>query len=181
MPRKLTPQQYLENIIIQQNKNQTLNQYTALLPHEGKVGFERPDEIMEYGERRSYEDNESAFHAVVISVMCVFTPLVLPLWILLDWVTVNLTGCRNNKSTIYSYNGDGDWAAAMLFTGIGCVVNPLMILMITSVNHTTGGNLSFWGIFLPLHAIGLAWATISQGISTLVALHHFKTLKQYEG
>lgn len=31
MTRKLTPQEHLENIIIQQNENRPVNQYTALL------------------------------------------------------------------------------------------------------------------------------------------------------
>lgn len=72
MTRKLTPQEHLENIIIQQNKDQPVNQYTALLHNPGAKRWERPKEVTTYGGGGNYSFNELFALALIAPVLYFF-------------------------------------------------------------------------------------------------------------
>jgi hypothetical protein len=172
--RKLTPQEHLENIIIQQNKDQPVNQYTALLWNEGKAGFERPGYIVDYGEYMNREDLP-VFQAITSALLLIFAPLMIFVWVLLDWGVVNFIGCRNNKSTICVFkNEDGMWAVV----GLGFIMNVIVTGAFGVISSANGGTLGFWGISLLLNLIGLAWVILAESVNALVSLAHLKTLEQ---
>ncbi len=174
MTRKLTPQEHLENIIIQQNKDQLVNQYTALLWNEGTAGFERPAYIVDYGEYANEEDLP-IFQAITSALLLIFAPLMIFVWVLLNWGVVNLIGCRNNKSTICVFkNEEGKWA----LVGLGFIMNVIVTGAFGVISSTNGGTLGFWGISLLLNLIGLAWVILAESVNALVSLAHLKTLEQ---
>ena len=171
--RKLTPQEHLENIIIQQNKDQPVNQYTALLWNEGTAGFERPAYIVDYGEYNS-EEELSTFQGIMCISLLIFAPLMILVWLLLDLVVVNFIGCRNNKSIIRIFQDEGSWGAI----GLGFIEHFIVTGGVTWVSSMSGGTSGFLGIFMLLNLIGLAWVILAESVNALVSLAHLKTLEQ---
>lgn len=172
--RKLTPQEHLENIIIQQNKDQLVNQYTALLWNEGTAGFECPAYIVDYGEYANEEDRP-IFQAITSALLLTFAPLMILVWLLLDLGVVNLIGCRNNKSTICLFkNEEGKWG----LVGLGFIMNVIVTGAFGVISSANGGTLGFWGISLLLNLIGLVWVILAESVNALVSLAHLKTLEQ---
>lgn len=171
--RKLTAQEHLENIIIQQNKDQSVNQYTALLWNEGKTGFERPHYIMDYGEYNSEEELSTVQGIMCISLL-IFAPLMILVWLLLDLGVVNFIGCRNNKSIIRVFQDQGSWA----LIGLGFIAHFILTGGVTLVSSVSGGTSGFWGIFMLLNLIGLAWVILAESVNVLVSLAYLKTLEQ---
>ena len=171
--RKLTPQEHLENIIIQQNKDQPVNQYTALLWNEGKVGFERPGYIVDYGEYNS-EEELSTFQGIMCISLLIFAPLMILVWLLLDLIVVNFIGCRNNKSIIRIFQDEGSWGVI----GLGFIAHFIVTGGVTWVSFMSGGTPGFLGIFMLLNLTGLAWVILAESVNALVSLAHLKTLEQ---
>lgn len=170
--RKLTPQEHLENIIIQKNKDQPVNQYTALLWNEGKAGFERPDYIMDYGEYNS-EEELSTFQGIMSISLLIFAPLMILVWLLLDLGVVNFIGCRNNKSIIRIFQDEGSWGVI----GVGFIAHFIVTGGVTWVSSMSGGTPGFLGIFMLLNLIGLAWVILAESVNALVLLAYLKTLE----
>lgn len=84
MTRKLTPQEHLENVIIQQNEGRPVNQYTALLRNPGVARRERPESMIHYGGDGDYSGEEMLVLAFTAPVLYFFW---FPVVALLGYVT----------------------------------------------------------------------------------------------
>ena len=177
MTRKLTPQEHLENIIIQQNSSRPVNQYTALLWNEGTAGFARPNEIVDYGEFESFEKDATLVQVLVVFLLLLAAPLSIIAWIFFDWITTNLVGCRNNKSAIRAYR-DNDKLIESIGVAVGATLipHPILVLVIFGITSIFGGSLTFWGIFLTLNLIGLAVVAILAVIDAWMSVKYIATL-----
>ena len=179
MTRKLTPQEHLENIIIQQNSSRPVNQYTELLWNEGTAGFARPNKIVDYGELESFEKDATLVQVLVLLSLILVAPLSIIAWIFFDWIATNLVGCRNNKSAIRAYRDDEPLADAIgVAIGATLIPHPILILVIFGITSLFGGSLTFWGIFLALNLIGLAVVAILAVIDAWMSVKYLATLNQ---
>jgi hypothetical protein len=112
MTRKLTPQEHLENVIIQQNEGRPVNQYTALLRNPGAKRWERPKSMIHYGGDGDYSGEEMLVLAFIAPVLYFFW---LPVVALLGY----MTGYLNKDSKVCRLTDKGlgsDWANNQMFS-----------------------------------------------------------------
>lgn len=171
MTRKLTPQEHLENIIIQQNENRPVNQYAALLRNPGIKKFERRDEVIEFG---SYEDSEP-ISSLGFLLMFLVAPLVVPIWLIASWGIGSFIGYRNNASltrAVYHEGFDDDLEILMgiIFAGILAhlfVMGGCLSLLL--------GNNGFQNMLIA-HLIGASFAIIAEAANVRVSLKYLATM-----
>lgn len=144
MTRKLTPQEHLENVIIQQNENRPVNQYTALLHNPGTKRWERPEEVTTYGGNGNYSFNELFALALIAPVLYFF-------WFPVVAMLGYMTGYFNNDSKVCRMIDDEmecNWLANQalalfglfvnfvtfgLFIGVLCTGNPTMCILVSNL------------------------------------------------
>lgn len=157
MTRKLTPQEHLENIIIQQNSSRPVNQYTALLHNPGAKRWERPEEMTTYGGNGNYSFNE-IFAVVLIAPVLYF--FWFPVVAMLGYVT----GYFNNDSKVCRMIDDEmecNWLVNQAFALFGLTANFAVFGLLIGVLVT--GH-PFMCMLVPNLAGGI-WIIASEFIS----------------
>lgn len=168
MTRKLTPQEHLENVIIQQNEGHPVNQYTALLRNPGIKKFERRDGVIEFGS----SDDCNSISAFGFLLMFLVAPLVVPIWIIVSWAIGSLIGYRNNASptrAVYyeCFDEDLEVLVGTIFLGILVHLFVLGFLLGNSFLNTN---------MLIANLIGASFAVIAETANVRASLKYLDTM-----
>ena len=172
MTRKLTPQEHLENIIIQQNEGRPVNQYTALLYNPGIKKFERRDGVIEFGS----SDDCNSISAIGFLLMFLVAPLVVPIWLIVSWAIGSLIGYRNNASptrTVYyeCFEEDLEVLVGTIFLGILVHLFVLGFLLGLIL-----GNSFLNTNMLIANLIGASFAVIAETANVRASLKYLATM-----
>lgn len=171
MTRKLTPQEHLENVIIQQNEGRPVNQYTALLRNPGVKKFERRDEVIEFG---SYEDGEP-ISSLGFLLMFLVAPLVVPIWLIASWAIGSFIGYRNNASPTRAVYHEGFDDDPEILTGIIFVGILAHLFVMGVVLSLLLGNNGFQNMLIA-HLIGASFAIIAETANVRASLKYLATM-----